>query len=435
MCSRMASSDLMTTVELISNFWPDLSFDKEDLQSGRPDFVARFYTAFIAELNDKLSYLINEELIPDEFDDIQVTDKEVILYCKVAKIFKKMKYNSLHLIDFYNPNPKKMYPFIKFSIHFVIYINNYLDEIFNIINDNFKKLADCQNFKVLKQQCLQDSAENAENLARTQDTHHMLKAKFERVKKAHEKMIQDQDKEEQIYSEKMAEAKRLRNEVDNLEYELLLLEGKERNLKDSIITERDFECLKNTETCLEREHEKLCNEDFDTDCIDKTIEDVKRLEECANNLDRLNFDLLRVTTMEDLRQQHKVHQDLQKKLTDEMNSLNATILAKTQEVEKWKQLLDMARTMNTELTNKLTLELENQEEQLKSKSVECAANFEEYHRLKTEIIYLQEQIDKIENDEHTLNATVAEEYQKILRTDQKTIEKFYNMLINLKNRQ
>jgi hypothetical protein len=150
---------------------------------GRPDFVTRFYTAFVAELNDKLSYLINEELVGDEFDNIQETDKEVILYCKVAKIFKKMEYYSLHLIDFYNQNPKKMYPFIKFSIHFVIYVNNYLDEIFNIVNDNFKKLGDCQNLKALKQQYLQETAENAENLARAQDTYDILKVKFEQVKK------------------------------------------------------------------------------------------------------------------------------------------------------------------------------------------------------------------------------------------------------------
>jgi hypothetical protein len=101
---------------------------------------------------DKLSDLINEELIADEFDDIKDTDKEVILYCEVAKIFKKMKYYSLHLIDFYNQNPKKMYPFIKFSIHYVIYVNNHLDEIFNIVNHKFKKLTDYQKLKVLEQQ-------------------------------------------------------------------------------------------------------------------------------------------------------------------------------------------------------------------------------------------------------------------------------------------
>jgi hypothetical protein len=430
----MATSDLMTTVELIRNFWPDLSFDKEDLQSGRPDFVTRFYTAFVAELNDKLSYLINEELVGDEFDNIQETDKEVILYCKVAKIFKKMEYYSLHLIDFYNQNPKKMYPFIKFSIHFVIYVNNYLDEIFNIVNDNFKKLGDCQNLKALKQQYLQETAENAENLARAQDTYEILKVKFEQVKKTHEKMRKDQDKLEQIHSEKKAEAKRLRNEVDNLEYELLLLEGKERNLKDRIITEKDFEALKNTEKSLQTELEELCSEDFDTD-IDKTIQDVKRLEDCAKNLESLNFNVLHVTTVEHLKQQHTLHQGEQKKLTDEVKSLNTRIVAKTKQVEQWKELLDMAQTMNTELTNKLALEMERQEEQIKSKSAECASKLEEHHRLKTEIKELKEEIAKIEEDERRLNDTVAEEYQKILQADQQTTEKFYNMLVNLRKHQ
>jgi hypothetical protein len=79
----------------------------------------------------------------------------------------------------------------------------------------------------------------------------------------------------------------LRNEVDNLEYDLLLLERKDRELKDRIITERDFESLKNTEKFLERELEELCKKDFDTD-IDKTIQDVKRLEKCAKDLDSVN---------------------------------------------------------------------------------------------------------------------------------------------------
>jgi hypothetical protein len=154
---------------------------------------------------DKLSDLINEELIADEFDDIKDTDKEVILYCEVAKIFKKMKYYSLHLIDFYNQNPKKMYPFIKFSINYVIYVKNHLDEIFNIVNHKFKKLTDYQNLKVLEQQYLQDCVENVENLTRAQDKHDILKAKFEHVKKTYEKMRKSQNKKEQIYSEKMAE--------------------------------------------------------------------------------------------------------------------------------------------------------------------------------------------------------------------------------------
>jgi phage shock protein A len=73
-------------------------------------------------------------------------------------------------------------------------------------------------------------------------------------------------------------------------------------------------------------------------------------------------------------------------------------------------LLDVALAINTELTNKLALELENQQEQLKSKSAQCAVKWEEHERLKTEIIDLQKQIAKIEDDERTLNATMAEEY-------------------------
>lgn len=38
------------------------------------------------------------------------------------------------------------------------------------------------------------------------------------------------------------------------------------------------------------------------------------------------------------------------------------------------------------------------------------AKWEEHERLKTEIIDLQKQIAKIEDDERTLNATKAEEY-------------------------
>jgi DNA repair exonuclease SbcCD ATPase subunit len=247
-------------------------------------------------------------------------------------------------------------------------------------------------------------------------------------------MRKDQDKLEQIHSEKKAEAKRLRNEVDNLEYELLLLEGKERNLKDHIITEKDFEALKNTEKSLQTELEELCSEDFDTD-IDKTIQDVKRLEDCAKNLESLNFNVLHVTTVEHLKQQHTLHQGEQKKLTDEVKSLNTRIVAKTKQVEQWKELLDMAQTMNTELTNKLALEMERQEEQIKSKSAECASKLEEHHRLKTEIKELKEEIAKIEEDERRLNDTIAEEYQKILQADQQTTETFYNMLVNLKKHQ
>jgi hypothetical protein len=49
--------------------------------------------------------------------------------------------------------------------------------------------------------------------------------------------------------------------------------------------------LKNTEKFLEREFEELCKKDFDTD-VDKTIQDVKRLEKCAKDLDSVNFNSL-----------------------------------------------------------------------------------------------------------------------------------------------
>ncbi|RZC31940.1 hypothetical protein BDFB_013689, partial [Asbolus verrucosus] len=178
------------TLSSICSFWPDFPISKEDFLKATPEFVFRFYSNFVTEVNEKFAFLTNEELV-EEPDKNPEFDKECHLYRQT-----------------------------------------------------------------LKQQCLQDCAENSENIARGKETNEILKTKLATATKRHEKMLKDKDK---IYAKKTAELSKLRTENYNLDYQLNYLSEKESSLEQRLVTEEEFENLKTAKQFLEQELKQLSN--------------------------------------------------------------------------------------------------------------------------------------------------------------------------------
>ncbi|XP_008201577.2 protein hook [Tribolium castaneum] len=422
----MASrADVNHTIEQIRNVWPDLAFDREDVVQGRPEFIVRFCSNFIAEINDKISFLCNEESTGSEHPENPEFDKRVTLYCNVSEIYRKMKYISLNLSDFYVQNPKKMYTFLKCSIHFVIYLNNYLDEMYATVFESLKKLAEYEDLKKIKQELLAENAEYAEQLARETNTHESLKIKAEKVKKAHAKMLNDKAMEEKKLAEETAELSELQKEVDNLEYELKLLQDKEEDLKGSVVTKTDYENLKKMEKVLEREQGELDGDDFHTnDKIEHVLTDAKELEADAEKLQTLNFDSLDVNSLLQHREEFAQSKTYLNKLSEQACSLNNEAESKRKTVDKLQFRVDKGQASVAELGNKYSMEAENEQKSFEDRNFELAAALEECQRLESQSIDLLEEMKQIEAKESVVKKITKDAYRKILNKDREATNKF-----------
>ncbi|XP_044258155.1 uncharacterized protein LOC123007136 [Tribolium madens] len=425
-----AKGDVNYTIEQIRNFWPDLPFNTEDITQGRPDFIIRFSTNFVAEINDKISYLCLEENVGDEHPENPEYDKRVTLYCKVNRIFKKMGYISINLVDFYVQNPKKMYPVVKCAIHFVIYLNNYLDNIFGIVYEHLNKLVEHDNCKILKQRILSENAEDAEHLARFMDIYNALEAKLEEVKKSNEKI--DKVAAEKMFLEETSELNLLQNEVENLEYELKLLEDKEEDLKECIVTDTDFENMIKTEKILELEQAELCGDEFHIDDgIEKQRENAKELETYAQKLQALNFDSLDANSLLIHREQFTYNKKHLKELNDELCSLIDVSETKRKWVGGLQDSVEKAQARIKDVENKYSLNAEKEHNYLKEKTLQFSVKLEECQKLESQKIDLNEEINLIETNERILRDTVADEYRKILNEDKATTNQFHNWLLHI----
>ncbi|KAJ3665728.1 hypothetical protein Zmor_001208 [Zophobas morio] len=426
-------SDAPNTIHLIRDFWPDLQFHKDDILRGNPDFIKLFYVYLINDFNEKIAFLINEDLGGDDFDNLNYDD-EVKLYCKVANVFKRMQQHSLSLVDFYASAGKKMYHLVKFSIHFVIYVNNCADEVSVIINDHLKSLADFENNKMEEQQLLQTYAEIVESLAHTSDLSESLLQKLDQVKENYQKVLEHKANDERVSAQNILEMKELQSEVDYLEYELKLLEEKENELQEAVISENELEHLKETEKCLEIELQEL-NRDFCATWDNVTdSENVKRHEDFAKCLANLDLEALNVHNLQEIRQDDNQMANIVKTNQDELNSLNNTASDKKAKLDVLKQTLEKAQAFLTELKTKVAADEQEEKECIFQETQKCAANFEENQRIETLKIHLQEDISNLENDERRLNTAVAQEYRRILMLDKKTTTKFHKMLLDLTNR-
>lgn len=422
--------DINHTINQIRNFWPDLEFVKEDIVHGKLDFIIKFFTNFVLEVNEKISTLSNRETIGGLEEDSEFA-RQITLYCKVAMIFRKFTM-TLNLADLFVPNPKKMYPFIKLSIHFVIYLDNCLDKLLSVVNESFKMIVENEEMKIQKQKILQDSAESSENIGREKQKSEFLKVELDEVKQRHEKMLMDKAREENVLSEKTTEVNLLQNEVANLEYELNLLEDKEAELKECVITETDFEHLKATEKYLQKEQKQLCNDECITvDNIDKELESVKTSEAIVKNLEGLKMDSLEVATLRKLREQDILNKSILKKLVEELVSLKSAIELQMNVLQAIKKDLNETRAFSEATQKKISEATKKAQAVLTTTSAECAAKFKEHQKLKTKKIELEKDLLDIEENEQELKDVVAEEYREVLNREREATNKFHQVLSNL----
>lgn len=427
----MSAKGEMDIVLAIRKFWPDFTYPKEAFLGGDSECVTEFYQRFIKEVNENVAALTNDSIDEEVFEGAQAFDPAVGLFCKVARILKKLKL-SISLCDLLVSNPKRNLGFMRIASHFLIYLNNSFDLAQNVVNGEMSKVSEAEELILRKRELLQEVSEGAELLSHFKTTLCGLEKELLQLNESYRKMQEDEKADAEEEAEKLKKLEKLNQEISNMECEANLLSNEELELKDSLVTDEEYEALKKVQKSLELEQEKVSVAEADV-ALDSLMEEREVLTNIVTTLKDLHLDHLFILTAKELAAEKQTKEQNQIQLQDILKTKKSSKKKAKNKLETSHKSLEEIQTIVDSYEKEVFADQEKHRIEYENKEKMCSKQSEKVQTLKEEIAKEEKNIVEIENDEKRLNLAMAIEYNKILQSNKKFCDKFSNWLQTTRN--
>jgi len=341
----LKNEQIKQTVTLVKQYWPLLDITPEMIRSSKRDFVIKFYSDCMDNLDDKLAYATRSQHFPLPSG----LSEEEALYLRLSRI-PALKAANFSLGDLYVFDPVRVNSFIFVIMHYLTFTDTLMDKVVGICNSVFdakeKAEKDREELERLKQEKMEKEIEYTkakEERARAKDEATQILPEYEEVTA----IIEESKKK---CKDKIAEVEKMTSEIDIIKEEIQVLEKKESELKSQIVTEEEYTRLKNSLEAFENQLNNLEEIDVNNGLIEQT-ENMEYLQACLRKLNNLTLpeELL---NLYNYRAQVKNEEESKQALLNKKNATAYEIETMKTELENEKRSLE---SKNKELIEKLRI--------------------------------------------------------------------------------
>lgn len=274
---------IQATVSLVKLYWPDYPISPSDIRKPSREFVLNFYTNCVKNLDDKCTFVIRSNLIPDP----PGLSEEELLYVKLSKI-PTLVDADFKLGDLFTFDPKRVNKHIYVTAHFMIFTDSVMDKMVQTCNrvfdTNDKMAQDEEELKKLKEEKIQKEVKMT--LAKAENK--KLKEITAQLAPKYQEVVTLAENLEKNCKDFMLELEKLKSKAAIQQEDIQKLQKTELELQKQVVTEEEYIRLKSNLESLIKQEENLQEID-EYNGLSREKKDIGHLQRCLSDLNCLNL--------------------------------------------------------------------------------------------------------------------------------------------------
>ncbi|KAF7269646.1 hypothetical protein GWI33_017328 [Rhynchophorus ferrugineus] len=371
------------TVDFVMKRWPEMNITVNMIKNPTREFVLKFYSDCVDELEDTIA--------------------EAIL---MNMDFK--------LGDLYQFDPFRLNILIHILTHFLYFTSNIKNEAVNICDKVFDGKQQLKDMEENQEQLKELKIQKQMELRDIQDWNKELQRISATITPAYEKTMDLIEKSEENCKHKIFEIEKLKEELRISEEEIQKLEKVEQDLRAQVITESEYKMLKDKLDSLKIEESNLEDIDLNNFLFEQNKQ-IEHLQICDAKLEQLQLS-------EDI---YKLS-EFRKQLQNEQHNLQHILNLHNNEKDELKnKQLSLDNENSTKEAMKMQLnELQMMVDEIKAQETELIRRKEQMDTESSEVMERILKLKKLKENQNVLRADIREKYNAICEIQDRTLNKF-----------
>ncbi|CAH1155791.1 unnamed protein product [Phaedon cochleariae] len=415
-------------VDLIKILWPQFQITRDNILHPTSDLAVRFYTEFITHCQERLHLLVGSSLrIMESSTDLDIEERVFQMMSKMSNLFEKAEMTFL-LGDIYEPTVVRNKTFFRICIHIVQYYDHIHDEVERLGHDIFKMKEDGSRLKEQLEHLLVNINETVTRKSDLFMTVQKLSNDLKSAKEAHDDNIETNLQKRSILVDKRKQIEMLKCELQKVEYDLVVLERQEQELKEQTITEEEHKNLLQMLDNLENEIKMLGSDDVHmTDFLMQDNDVLRHYEMCNKWVpdvsDFIIGNIEQVIELED--KLYDLQLTTETMLNTKCSPTRQFVLQRKKQLEEIIERLSYSQAQLDLQQKKISREKENllsQVRQFKDDSVGIVS------RLNASISEYNEKIYILNIKIERMKKAFQDEYERVGNAEKQVMDKFFDWL-------